>query len=119
MARHNGVPTILTIVPLHVRHHTPRYPFDDVHAKVAEEAARNGLKVIDLLPMFEAVEQHGPEMLFRDPLHLNRRGHVVAAASMLKRLQEMRLLPGEAIDCEQVANAPELDRWVKSILRLL
>ena len=56
MCRERGVPLVVAIFPLFGNPLDDRYPFADVHAKVAQAAAEAGARVVDLLPVYRGLD---------------------------------------------------------------
>ena len=52
MCRAHGVPLVVVIFPLFANPLDARYPFAELHAKVAQAAEQAGAKVLDLLPRY-------------------------------------------------------------------
>lgn len=86
------VPVLLAIFPLFTEQLS--YPLRDVHALVRAEAERVGLRVVDLLPAFEAAAaEFGPRRHVGNVLHPNAFGYRVAARSLRAALLAQGLLP--------------------------
>jgi hypothetical protein len=55
LCRERGVPLVVVIFPL-LGNPLDRYPFEDIHAKVAQTAGEAGAKVVDLLPYYQGLQ---------------------------------------------------------------
>lgn len=89
LCRERGVPWIVAIFPLFGNPLDERYPFADVHARVAQAAGESGAKVVDLLPAYRGLR---PEVLVvNGPLdeHPNEIAHRIAASVLLRALDEV------------------------------
>jgi lysophospholipase L1-like esterase len=67
------------------------YPYADLHAQVAAEAERHGMKALDLVPAFRASGLSLADLKIDDE-HPSLRGHEIAARAILARLQELNWL---------------------------
>jgi lysophospholipase L1-like esterase len=83
-----GVPLLLVIFPLLDAPTWGEYPYRDLHAQVAAAARAQGLKVLDLLPVYETVE---PTLLwvFPEDHHPSKLGNRLAADAIRQRLEEL------------------------------
>jgi len=100
LCRERGVPWIVAIFPLFGNPLDERYPFADVHAKVAQAAAENAARVVDLLPAYRGLR---PELLVVNGAldeHPNEIAHRIAAGVLLRALDEVVTRPsaGRAYD---------------------
>ncbi|MCE9593764.1 MAG: SGNH/GDSL hydrolase family protein [Planctomycetes bacterium] len=86
LGRDHRFHVVLAIFPLFSPKPWKDYPFRGVHAQVANEGAKNGFAVLDLLPRFE---REDPASLLIDPKdsHPNAFGHRIAAEEMLHFLE--------------------------------
>jgi hypothetical protein len=89
LCRERGLPWIVAIFPLFGNALDERYPFADVHAKVAQAAAQAGARVVDLLPAYRGLR---PELLVVNGAldeHPNEIAHRIAAGVLLRALDEV------------------------------
>jgi hypothetical protein len=89
MCRERGVPLVVAIFPLFGNPLDDRYPFADVHAKVAQAAAEAGAKVVDLLPRYRGLRW---ELLVVDGAsdeHPNEIAHRIAAQAIERAVDEV------------------------------
>jgi hypothetical protein len=56
LCRERGVPLVVAIFPLLGNPLDERYPFAQIHAKVAQAASEAGAKVVDLLPYYRGLD---------------------------------------------------------------
>ena len=56
LCRERGVPLVVAIFPLLGNPLDERYPFEEIHAKVAQAAGEAGAKVVDLLPYYRGLD---------------------------------------------------------------
>jgi hypothetical protein len=86
LCRERGVPMVVAIFPLFGNPMDDRYPFPEIHAKVAEAASEAGAKVVDLLPAYRGLRW---ELLVVDGVddeHPNEIAHRIAAGVILHTL---------------------------------
>lgn len=89
LCRERGVPWIVAVFPLFGNPIDERYPFAEVHARVAQAAAESGARVVDLLPSYRGLR---PEVLVvNGPLdeHPNEIAHRIAAGVLLRALDDV------------------------------
>lgn len=89
LCREHGVPWLVAIFPLLGNPLDERYPFVDVHARVAQAAAEAGARAVDLLPAFRGLRW---ELLVVDGFadeHPNEIGHRIAARALLRPLDDV------------------------------
>ena len=89
LARERGVPFVVVIFPLFGNPLDERYPFAEIHAKVAPAAAEAGAKVVDLLPAYRGLRW---ELLVVDGVndeHPNEIAHRIAANVILHALDDV------------------------------
>jgi lysophospholipase L1-like esterase len=79
-----GIPVVVAIMPLSVAEGMgDGYPFREIHAKVAAEAQRNGLRVLDLLPPFSrAAAGASGKAPFLDSFHPTPLGNAKIAGAL-------------------------------------
>jgi lysophospholipase L1-like esterase len=89
LLRERGVPWLVAIFPLFGNPLDDRYPFADVHARVAQAAAESGARVVDLLPAYRGLRH---ELLVVDgerDEHPNEIAHRIAASVLLRALDDV------------------------------
>ena len=89
LCRERGVPLMVAVFPLLGNPFDERYPFADVHARIAQAAADAGARVVDLLPMFRGLRW---ELLVVDGAndeHPNEIAHRIAARVLLRALEDV------------------------------
>ncbi len=89
LCRARGVPFVVVIFPLFANPLDERYPFADLHAKVAQAAADAGAKVVDLLPLYKSVDW---KLLVVDGTadeHPNEIAHRIAAQAITRAMNEV------------------------------
>ncbi len=82
--RKRGVPWVVAIFPLLGNPLDERYPFADLHAKVAAAASAAGARVVDLLPAYRGLR---PELLVVNGAgdeHPNEIAHRIAARAIFR-----------------------------------
>jgi len=100
LSRARGVPFMVAIFPLFGNPLDGRYPFPEIHGKVAEAAAAAGAKVVDFLPSYRGLRW---ELLVVDGVddeHPNEVAHRIAANVILRALDDV--VPGAAAAPEDV-----------------
>ncbi|MFQ5489824.1 MAG: SGNH/GDSL hydrolase family protein [Phycisphaerae bacterium] len=92
------------------------YPLQGVHRRIRDEATRQGLRTLDLLPAYQALARQVGEKYTLDGLHPNAIGHTLAAAAILRAL-----LAGERalVDDASLSNIETKDESLESVIRLL
>jgi hypothetical protein len=99
LCRERGIPWLVAIFPLLGNPLDQRYPFAELHARVAQAAGEAGALPVDLLPAYHGVRW---ELLVVDGAsdeHPNEIGHRIAARALLRALGEA--LPGGAAPPER------------------
>jgi hypothetical protein len=89
MCRERGIPLVVAIFPLFANPLDARYPFADVHAKVAQAASEAGAKVVDLLPRYRGLRW---DILVADGAndeHPNEVAHRIAAQAITRAIDEV------------------------------
>jgi hypothetical protein len=87
--REKGIPFVVVIFPLFGNPLDERYPFAEIHAKVARAAGEAGAKVVDLLPAYRGLRW---ELLVVDGVndeHPNEIAHRIAANVLLRALDDV------------------------------
>lgn len=90
-AHARGVPFVVVIFPLFANPLDERYPFADLHHKVAEAARRAGAHVLDLLPEYRSLDWRLLVVDGAADEHPNEIAQRVAALAISRELD--RLLP--------------------------
>jgi lysophospholipase L1-like esterase len=91
-ARAANVPVLVAIFPTWFGYaDLGAYPYEDLHAQVASEAEKNGLKALDLLPAFRASGLSVAELKVDDE-HPSARGQEIAARAIFAALEERKWL---------------------------
>jgi hypothetical protein len=86
--REKGVPFVVAIFPLFGNPLDDRYPFPEIHAKVAQAAAEAGAKVVDLLPAYRGLRWELLVVNGADDEHPNEIAHRIAANVLLHALDD-------------------------------
>ena len=89
MCRERGVPLVVAIFPLFGNPLDDRYPFADVHAKVAQAAAEAGARVVDLLPVYRGLDGALLVVNGADDEHPNEIAHRIAARAIAQAVDEV------------------------------
>jgi lysophospholipase L1-like esterase len=86
--RDRRVPFVVTIFPLFGNPLDERYPFTEIHAKVAAAGSAAGATVVDLLPAYRGLRWE--VLVVNGPLdeHPNEIAHRIAADTLLEALEE-------------------------------
>jgi hypothetical protein len=103
LAREKGVPFVVAIFPLFGNPLDDRYPFVEVHEKVARAAEEAGAKVVDLLPVFRGLRWDILVVDGADDEHPNEIAHRIAAGAILHALDDVVPWPGGAPPPEENA----------------
>jgi hypothetical protein len=89
LCRERGVPLVVVIFPLFGNPLDERYPFPELHAKVAQAAAEAGAKVVDLLPAYRGLRWDLLVVDGVDDEHPNEIAHRIAAGVVLHALDDV------------------------------
>jgi hypothetical protein len=89
LCRARGVPFVVAIFPLFGNPLDERYPFAEIHAKVADAASRAGARVIDLLPAYRRLRWDLLVVDGVDDEHPNEIAHRIAANAILRELDSV------------------------------
>ncbi len=89
MCRERGVPLVVAIFPLFGNPLDDRYPFADIHAKVAQAAAQGGAMVVDLLPLYRGLDWRLLVVDGADDEHPNEIAHRIAAQAIARAVGEV------------------------------
>jgi len=104
--RERGVPWVVAIFPLFGNPLDERYPFPEIHAKVAQAAAEAGARVVDLLPAYRGLRWEILVVNGVDDEHPNEIAHRIAANVILHALDQVVLWTGPAPAEEEAAASP-------------
>jgi hypothetical protein len=88
MCRARGVPFVVVIFPLFANPLDARYPFAELHARVAQAAGEAGARVVDLLPSYSKVDWRLLVVDGTADEHPNEIAHRIAAQAIVRALQE-------------------------------
>jgi len=108
ICRERGVPFVVVIFPLFGNPLDERYPFPEIHAKVAQAAGEAGAKVVDLLPAYRGLRWDLLVVNGVDDEHPNEIAHRIAAGVILHALDDV--VPwsaGGPPAVEEIAPEPE------------
>jgi GDSL-like lipase/acylhydrolase family protein len=89
LAREKRVPFVVAIFPLFGNPLDERYPFPELHEKVARAAAEAGAQVVDLLPAYRGLRWEVLVVNGVDDEHPNEVAHRIAANTLLRALDEI------------------------------
>jgi hypothetical protein len=89
MCRERGVPLVVAIFPLFGNRLDDRYPFAEVHAKVAAAAGEAGARVVDLLPFYRGLDGTLLVVDGADDEHPNEIAHRIAAQAIARAVDEV------------------------------
>jgi hypothetical protein len=89
LCKERGVPFVVAIFPLFGNPLDERYPFPEVHQKVARVAADAGARVVDLLPEYRGLRWEILVVNGADDEHPNEIAHRIAAGALLKAVDEI------------------------------
>jgi hypothetical protein len=84
MCRERGVPFVVAIFPLFGNPLDARYPFADLHVKVAQAAAEAGAEVVDLLPRYRGLRWDVLVVDGASDEHPNEIAHRIAAQAIAR-----------------------------------
>jgi lysophospholipase L1-like esterase len=89
MCRERGVPLVVAIFPLFGNPLDDRYPFAEIHAKVAQAAGEAGARVVDLLPFYRGLDGTLLVVNGADDEHPNEIAHRIAARAIAPAVEEL------------------------------
>jgi hypothetical protein len=89
LCRAQGVPFVVVIFPLFANPLDARYPFAELHAKVAQAAQEAGARVIDLLPHYRKVDWKLLVVDGTNDEHPNEIAHRIAAQAIVRALADV------------------------------
>ena len=89
LCRARGVPFVVVIFPLFANPLDARYPFAELHAKVAQAAGEAGAKVIDLLPHYRTVDWRLLVVDGAADEHPNEIAHRIAAQAIARGMDDV------------------------------
>ncbi len=87
--RERRVPLLVAVFPLFGSPLDERYPFADLHEKVARAAGEAGASVVDLLPVYRGVRWELLVVDAENDEHPNEIAHRMAATAILAALDEV------------------------------
>jgi len=89
MCRARGVPLVVAIFPLFGNPLDERYPFGELHEKVAMAAAAGGAHVVDLLPRYRGLRWDLLAVDGANDEHPNEIAHRIAARALVRTIDEV------------------------------
>jgi hypothetical protein len=89
MCKAHGVPFVVVIFPLFANPLDARYPFAELHAKVAQAAEQAGAKVLDLLPRYRGLDWRLLVVDGTDDEHPNEIAQRIAAQAIAHSVDEI------------------------------
>jgi len=89
MCRERGIPLVVAIFPLFGNPLDDRYPFADIHAKVAQAAGEAGAKVVDLLPLYRGLDWRLLVVDGANDEHPNEIAHRIAAQAIARAVGDV------------------------------
>jgi len=89
MCRARGVPFVVAIFPLFANPLDARYPFAELHARVAQAAGEAGAKVVDLLPHYRNLDWHLLVVNGAADEHPNEIAQRIAAQAITRAVDEV------------------------------
>jgi hypothetical protein len=89
LCRARGVPFVVVIFPLFANPLDERYPFAELHAKVAQAAGEAGAKVVDLLPYYRTVDWRLLVVDGAADEHPNEIAHRIAAQAITRSMDDV------------------------------
>jgi len=89
MCRARGVPLVVAIFPLFGNPLDERYPFGELHEKVAMAAAAGGAHVVDLLPRYRGLRWDLLAVDGANDEHPNEIAHRIAAQALVRTIDEV------------------------------
>jgi lysophospholipase L1-like esterase len=117
VARKRGVPTYVATFPIFKE--LTAYSLTDVHAKVAAAAEKEGLRSVDLAPLYRELEGTEPGSFAFDELHPNAKGHAFAALAVLEEMLSRGDLPVADRDLRRLAAGGGTEaRWAQRVMAL-
>jgi hypothetical protein len=91
LCREHEVPFVVMVFPLFADPLDERYPFADIHARVAQAAREAGAVVVDLLPAYRGLRSSLLVVDGANDEHPNEIAHRIAAQELVRTLD--RLVP--------------------------
>lgn len=104
LCRARGVPFVVAIFPLFGNPLDAGYPFESIHAKVADAAGKAGARVVDLLPSYRGLRWDVLVVDGVDDEHPNEIAHRIAANALLHELDAV--IPGAVAPEPEPAPSP-------------
>ncbi len=80
---------LVVVVPRGNDPYFAAYPFHEDHEFIREVASKQDLLILDLLPALKACTEKIRKSMYRDKLHLNRRGHTCAARAIAEFILDL------------------------------
>jgi hypothetical protein len=87
--RAHGVPLVVAIFPLFANPLDERYPFEEIHRKVAGAAEEGGARVVDLLPAYRTVDWRLLVVDGPADEHPNEIAHRIASQAIARAIPEV------------------------------
>ncbi len=87
--RERGIPLVVAIFPLFGNPLDQRYPFAEIHAKVAHAAREAGAEVIDLLPVYRDLRWDVLVVDGTEDEHPNEVAHRIAAGVLVRAFDDV------------------------------
>ncbi len=94
LAGRHGVPVVVAVFPVFDGPLDERYPYRELHHRVAREAADRGFGVVELLPAYRRVDPRRLALVPFTDAHPNELAHRLAAEAIRDYLVAEKLLPG-------------------------
>ncbi len=89
LCRERGVPLVVAIFPLLGNPLDERYPFEGIHARVAQAAGEAGAKVVDLLPYYRGLDWRLLVVDGADDEHPNEVAYRIASQVIAKAVEDV------------------------------
>jgi hypothetical protein len=89
LCRARGVPFVVVVFPLFANPLDARYPFAELHAKVAQAAGEAGARVVDLLPHYRTVDWRLLVVDGAADEHPNEIAHRIAAQAIVRAMDDV------------------------------
>ncbi len=97
LCREHGVPFVVAIFPLFGNRLDDRYPFAEIHVKVAQAAGEAGARVVDLLPQYRGLDWRRLVVDGAADEHPNEIAHRIASQAIARAVNDVapRAAPAE------------------------
>ena len=89
LCRARGVPFVVVVFPLFANPLDARYPFAEIHAKVAQAAGEAGARAVDLLPSYRKVDWRLLVVDGAADEHPNEIAHRIAAQAIARAMDDV------------------------------